>query len=84
MAQTLYGVKEYGESLKFFKEALDIATEHFTLADQLVIVECIIKCQVKMSELESASKIVSEYLGRLSKSDDEAHPKELYNTFFQR
>ena len=86
MGETLYREGEYGESLKLFKDALNVASAHFTLADQLVIVECIVKCKVKMSELESASKTVGEYLGKLSKHGEsqDTFPKELFNTFLLR
>jgi len=78
VGQTLFQEKEYGESLKCFKHALESASI-FTFADQLVIVESILACKVKLGELESGSKMVNEYLTKLKvKETQEEFPAELY------
>jgi len=81
---TLFKEGDFGEALMYFKNGLDLANAHFTLADQLVIVEEIVKCKVKMTELESASRIVTEYLNRVKKEMTGEFGRELLQSVFLR
>jgi len=83
MAQTLYKSEQYGEALKQYRSALEIADSFFTLADQLVILEAIITCKVKMTELEGASKTVDDALYKLRKTDGD-FPIALHQKYTRR
>ncbi|CAG7718138.1 unnamed protein product [Allacma fusca] len=81
--QVLYEEHDYGEALKHFKSALDIAKMNFTLADQLVVLEQVLKCKVRLTDYESVSKTVGDILIILNQHRDEV-PDDMWHFYVQR